>query len=101
MSKRRILFVDDEPNVIEGLRRMLRRQREQWDMEFVSTGAAALARMAACPFEVVVTDLLMPDMDGAEFLERVVRYYPGTARLILSGHADEGMAKRAMNLAHQ
>lgn len=100
-EKKRILFVDDEPNVIEGLRRMLRKQRDAWEMEFVTSARAALERMSAEPFHVIVTDLKMPDMNGAELLEQVVEKYPDTVRIVLSGHADEDMTTRAMRVVHQ
>ena len=100
-ARKRILFVDDEPNVIDALRRMLRKQRDEWDMEFVTSGRAALERMKLAPFHVMVTDLRMPDMNGAELLEQVVEKYPDTVRIVLSGHADEDMITRAMRLAHQ
>lgn len=99
--KKRILFVDDDPNLIEGLRRALRSQREVWDMEFVAGGAQALTCMAAAPFDVLVTDMHMPGMDGAELLERVLHDYPSTARIVLTGHADESLTRRAINLAHR
>lgn len=101
MIKRRVLFVDDEPNIIDGLRRLLRKQRALWDMEFVCSAPEALAKLAAAPFDVVVTDLQMPDLNGAELLERVVQHYPATARIVLSGHAEEEMSRRAMKLAHR
>ncbi|HOJ53129.1 MAG TPA: response regulator [Phycisphaerae bacterium] len=99
--KTRILFVDDEPHVLEGLRRILRRYRDRWEMEFVSSGPEALALMEASPFNVIVTDMMLPGMDGAELLERVVERYPGTARIALSGHADEQASARALRVAHR
>jgi len=101
MSKKRIVFVDDEPNVLEGLRRMLRKQRHEWDMEFVASGDEALAKMAESPFDVVVTDMEMPSMDGAEFLEQVLERHPDVARIVLSGHADDASTIRALRVAHQ
>jgi CheY-like chemotaxis protein len=62
---RRVLFVDDEPNILEGLRRMLRPLRQEWDMEFVNGGAEALEVLARAPVDVLVSDMRMPGMDGA------------------------------------
>jgi HD-like signal output (HDOD) protein/ActR/RegA family two-component response regulator len=87
-TKRRILFVDDEPNVLAGLRRSLRRQREAWEMSFVTGAAEALADMALLPYDVVISDMRMPGMDGAQLLAEVRRRHPQTSRIILSGHAD-------------
>ena len=87
-AMKRILFVDDEEMVLQGLQRMLRSLRREWDMTFVESGAKALELMAEQPFDVVVSDMLMPGMTGAELLNEVMKRYPRTVRLILSGHAD-------------
>ena len=52
--KTRILFVDDDPLVLQGLQRMLRSMRQEWEMEFVDGAASALARLAESSFDVVV-----------------------------------------------
>lgn len=84
----RVLFVDDEPHLLAALRRMLRPERERWDVRFASSGAEALALLAQEPADAIVSDLRMPGMDGADLLARVQRGYPATARIILSGQAD-------------
>lgn len=85
---RRILFVDDEQNLLSGLRRLLRRKRGVWDMSFFLGAERALAEMESAPPDVVVSDMKMPGMDGAQLLAEVRRRYPRTSRMILSGHAD-------------
>lgn len=99
--KHRILFVDDEPLILQGLQRMLRSMRAEWDMEFVESGAAALKRLAQAPFDVVVTDMRMPGMNGAELLHQVMKLYPLTVRLVLSGHADKDLVLKCVGTAHQ
>lgn len=99
--KRRILFVDDEPLTLQALQRQLRTKREEWDMEFVDSGAKALDRLAASSFDVVVADMLMPGMSGAELLGETQRRHPQTARLILSGHADQQSILKCVPHAHQ
>ena len=74
MSKQQILFVDDEPMVLAGLQRTLRPQRAEWDMVFVESGAQALKHMAAQSFDVIVSDMLMPRMNGAELLKDCLLY---------------------------
>jgi HD-like signal output (HDOD) protein len=98
---KRILFVDDEPNVLEGLRRMLRTQRGEWEMTFVESGSAALAELAREPYDVVVSDMRMPGMDGAQLLTEVMRRYPRIVRIILSGHSDQEMILRSVGPTHQ
>ncbi len=101
MTKKRILFVDDEPNILDGLRRMLRRLKTGLDMAFVEGGRQALEAMAEDPYDVVITDMRMPGMDGIELLEAIRDRYPETIRIILTGQADKNMVLRAVNVAHQ
>jgi len=98
---RRVLFVDDEPRILEGLRRMLRSQRNEWEMAFAPGGEAALAIMEAAPFDVVVSDMRMPEMDGATLLTEVRNLYPQVVRIVLSGHAELSAALRVVPVAHQ
>ncbi|HEY1239790.1 MAG TPA: response regulator [Bryobacteraceae bacterium] len=98
---KRILFVDDEPKILEGLQRMLRSMRKEWEMVFAHSGEEALRMLAASPFDVVVTDMRMPEMDGAQLLEQVQKQYPGVVRLVLSGYFEMEMAMRAVPVAHQ
>ena len=72
-EKKRILFVDDEPNVLSGLRRSLRGQRKLWDMEFAGSGQEALAKADEIHLDAVVTDMRMPGIDGAELLDRIAQ----------------------------
>ena len=98
---KRILFVDDEPRVLEGLQRMLRPRRKEWEMEFATSGSQALALLEAHPFDVIVTDMRMPEMDGATLLEQVQKRFPGVVRMVLSGYFELEMAMRAVPVAHQ
>lgn len=99
--KKRILFVDDEPMVLEGLRRMLRPMREEWEIAFATGGSEALELMAEEPFDVVVSDMRMPQMNGAQLLAEVLKRYPQTVRLILSGHADKELILKCVGSTHQ
>ncbi len=98
---KRIFFVDDEQRVVDGLPRMLRPMREEWEMAFFSSGAAALEAMDALQPDIVVSDMRMPGMNGAEFLGEVRRRHPGTVRLILSGQCDRAAVLDAAGPAHQ
>ncbi|MBI4957331.1 MAG: HDOD domain-containing protein [Myxococcales bacterium] len=96
-----LLFVDDEQAVLDGLRDLLRRERRAWRVVFALGPERALAELAAGTFDVVVADMRMPGMDGAELLELVRGKYPATTRIVLSGHADRGAVLRVMPVAHQ
>ncbi len=98
----RILFVDDDQNVLDGLRDSLRSQRRRWEMVFALGGHVALEHIEKTgPFDVVISDMRMPDMDGAEFLRRVKKVTPGSTRIVLSGQAEEELLLRALPVAHQ
>lgn len=101
MTKQQILFVDDEPMLLQGLQRLLRQFRTEWDMAFVESGQAALAKLAEHPFDVIVSDMRMPGMNGAELLSEVMRRYPAMVRIVLSGHADKELVSKCLGVAHQ
>lgn len=96
-----IYFVDDEKSVLDGQRRALRDLRQNWELHFHASAAEALAEMERSPPHVVVSDMRMPGMDGAEFLERVRSRFPATVRLVLSGQADLALLTRVTRSAHQ
>jgi putative nucleotidyltransferase with HDIG domain len=97
----RILFVDDEANILAALGRMLRDQRGHWQMSFAEGAAAALEQLRASPFDVVVSDMRMPGTDGAALLAQVREESPATARIILSGHSEPEASLRAAAVAHR
>ena len=101
MEKKKVLFVDDETRILDGLRRLLRGQRSEWDMTFVDSAAEALRVLEATAFDVLVTDMRMPGMDGAQLLAEAQRICPGAVRLVLSGHTELEGALRAVPVAHQ
>ena len=92
----RILFVDDEENILKALRRLFRRQ--PWQQEFVASGKEALALWdEQGPFDVVISDHRMPTMTGAELLREVRTRHPDSVRIILSGYADFQSVLDAVN----
>ncbi|MBU1196181.1 MAG: HDOD domain-containing protein [Proteobacteria bacterium] len=99
--KKRILFVDDEVNILKGLKRSLRPVRDLWDMEFVQSGKDALDLLEKQAFDVIVSDMRMPEMDGAALLKTVRKKYPMMVRMILSGYSDQEMVMKSVKSAHQ
>ena len=99
--KKRILFVDDEINILKGLQRSLRPLRKFWDMVFSEGGENALKLLEKHSFDVIVTDMRMPGMDGAQLLKIVQDKYPMMVRIILSGHSDREMIMKIVKSAHQ
>ena len=94
----RVLFVDDEPNVLEGIQRSL---RKQIDLQTAGSGAEGLRVLTeAGPFALVISDMRMPMMNGAQFLAKVREQSPDTVRMILSGQADLEATIAAVNEGH-
>ena len=96
-----LLFVDDEAKVLQGLQRQLRTMRAEWTMHFVAGGRQALDFMAAQPVDIIISDMMMPVMDGSQLLSEVVKQHPQTVRIILSGHAEREAVLRLVGPAHQ
>lgn len=96
-----ILFLDNEEAASRSLRLALRKHRKRWFMRFSSNPTEALEMLEERPAEVVVSDMLMATMDGAEFLTEVKDRWPETLRFVMSGHADDNQALRVIPSAHQ
>jgi response regulator RpfG family c-di-GMP phosphodiesterase len=82
----RILCVDDEPNILSSLRRLFRAQGYQ--VLTAESGKDGLKILETEAVDLVISDMRMPEMDGARFLEHVREHWPGTLRLLLTGYAD-------------
>jgi putative nucleotidyltransferase with HDIG domain len=98
---RRLLFVDDERLVLDGLRNMLRPKQRHWEMTFVTGGPEALEELGKREFDVVVSDMRMPRVDGATVLKHVQATQPNAVRIVLTGHTETDMALRSISVAHQ
>lgn len=96
-----VLFVDDEMNVIQGLRRSLRHMCEEWRMIFANSGAEALELIDGGGIDVVVSDMRMPVIDGATLLEEVEKRDPRAIRFILSGQTSYEDANRLVGVCQQ
>ncbi|HAI13307.1 MAG TPA: hypothetical protein DCM28_16485 [Phycisphaerales bacterium] len=100
-EKLHIIFVDDELNILQGLRRQFRSQRHEWEMHFVDSGAATMELLKTRHFDVIVSDMRMPEMDGAQLLSLIKQQYPHMVRIVLSGYSDQNMTLRAAESAHR
>lgn len=99
--KKRILFVDDEPLVLNGLQRTLRKMRDVWDITFASSAGEALAILEHNSMDVIISDMKMPEMDGSQLLAEVKQRHPHIVRLILSGHVEQETTLHSIQFAHQ
>lgn len=100
-SMKRILFVDDDPRFLEALKVGLQPRAAAWDMTFVESGARAIQELEQSPHDVLVADVRMPEMDGAQLLRTVRERWPDTIRIVLSGAADLEDVIRLLPIAHQ
>jgi putative nucleotidyltransferase with HDIG domain len=98
---RRVLFVDDETQVLDSLRDALRPRRREWEMSFAASGEDALDRLEREVYDVIVSDMRMHGMDGATLLGLVELAQPGAVRIVLSGSAERDVVLRAAAVAHR
>ena len=91
----RLLCVDDEPNILSALRRLFR--AEGYQITVANSGAEGLQVLENQPIDLVISDMRMPEMDGARFLQQVRQRWPDTMRLLLTGYADIGSTVDAIN----
>jgi HD-like signal output (HDOD) protein len=98
---KQVLFVDDDPSVLESLRDALRPWRGDWRATYACGGEAALGALGSTAFDVVVSDMRMPGIDGATLLRRVHELQPSAVRIMLSGSAETDVLERAAAVAHR
>lgn len=99
-QKRKILFVDDEPNFLSGIRRLLRSQRDLWSMEFANSALEAMERTESMDFDAIVSDVNMPGKSGLDLLEmlRANERTRAIPVIILTGNAETALKRRALDL---
>jgi response regulator RpfG family c-di-GMP phosphodiesterase len=90
-----VLCVDDEPNILAALKRTLR--GAGFSALTADGGTEALKILEKLPVDIVVSDMRMPGIDGAQLLEQVHARWPHVVRILLTGHADQGSTVSAIN----
>ncbi len=98
---KRLLFVDDQPQVLRATRRMLMSVSDEWELEFASNGIEALSKLAEQTFDVVISDMKMPGMNGAQLLNEIGWQHPSVIRIVLSGYAEHDLVFKTIGHAHQ
>lgn len=99
--KRHILFVDDQDEILSGIRRMLKPMENAWDMSFTQSGKDALRFLEKKHVDVVVSDFNMKEINGLEFLREVKSRHPETIRIMLSGEIDRNFIMKTVRVVHQ
>ena len=92
-NQKTILFVDNERNILSAIRRSLR--KEEWNLITATSAHEGLQVLQDQPVDLVVSDMRMPEMDGAAFLKQVKDLYPETIRIVLTGYSERESVSRA------
>ncbi|TIH15598.1 HDOD domain-containing protein [Marinifilum sp. JC120] len=97
----KILFVDHDKNILDSFRAMMHGLRKEWKSRFAATGQDTLEMIGKNEFDVVITDMKLPDMDGCELLNKIAKIQPDTIRIMLSGHSDMPSLLKSAKHTHQ
>jgi HD-like signal output (HDOD) protein/CheY-like chemotaxis protein len=100
-AKTRALFVDDEPQILQIIELAMEPLKDQWEMAFAPDALYALGLLENKSFDVVVSDMRMPNMSGADLFAEVQQRWPSTVRIILSGYAEPEQVMKGVATAHQ
>jgi HD-like signal output (HDOD) protein len=98
---KRILFVDDESDMLEGVRTLLHKRRDEWQMDFVESGASAITHLEKQPYDLICSDIRMSPLDGIQLLTKVAERWPQTVRIVLSGYSQSDHGMQLVDIAHQ
>jgi putative nucleotidyltransferase with HDIG domain len=98
--KKRVLFVDDEAMLLD-LYRLVFEEEDGWEINFAPNGRDALNLMSGAPVDVLVSDMRMPGMSGAELVQETMKRHPKTSRLIMSGYSDSEQIAQCLGATHQ
>lgn len=96
-----ILFVDDDSNIIGGIRRMMYSMRDEWDLYFANGGKEAIDLLDHNNIDVIISDIRMPGIDGTQLLTFVRDNYPQIVRITLSGYANDNTSIKNSRIVHQ
>ncbi|MDA8441457.1 MAG: response regulator [Peptococcaceae bacterium] len=101
MTKLSILFVDDDQNLLFGIKRALRVRQKEWSIYFAESGEEALSVLANNSIDIIVTDISMRGIDGTTLLQQTLKLYPSTVRLVLSGYSSQDVIVHNATVTHQ
>ncbi len=99
--KKKVLFVDDETLLLDLYKIAFDEQQSDWDVNVAPSGREALAFLETTPVDVLVSDMRMPGMTGAELVQEVMKRHPRTSRLLMSGYSDSQQIAQCLGATHQ
>ncbi|MDY6967571.1 MAG: response regulator [Spirochaetota bacterium] len=97
---KKIIFVDDEINLLQGLKRSLRSKKGEWDMLFLESGKETLEVLKRSRYDIIVSDYRMPDINGIELLKVIKEKYPYMIRILLTGQSEAEIFEKAKDLVN-
>lgn len=100
-TKKKILFVDNEKEQLNSMRMLLHSKRKEWETHFIANGTEALKLLDEKTFDLVVTDIRLPDISGNIILAEIRKKQPGAIRFVLSGYSDTNEIIKSVKNAHQ
>jgi len=98
---KRILFVDDDHAELHALKNLVASSDFGWEAEYIQSPEEALVRLEQESFDIVVSDLRMPGMDGGAFLSEVMARHPKVVRLIMADATDQNLTMEKAGVVHQ
>jgi len=101
MSRKRVLFVDDEPRILDDLKRSMGRQAHGWDAEYAGGGVEAINALTRSRFDVVVCDASLSEIDAQAVLKKAKSEHPGAVRIVLADRAEREAVMRVVPIAQQ
>ncbi len=101
MNRKKIVFVDDEPNLLKSLERGLRKQKKFWDMIFVPSAKQVLDILTTENIDIIVSDYKMPEMNGLALFAEIQKKYPHIKRILLSGQSEKEIFLQGEKIAHK
>ncbi|HNX60774.1 MAG TPA: response regulator [Spirochaetota bacterium] len=100
MPEYRIIIVDDDPNLISGLRRSLFEKSSDWDIYYTETAQDAIKQLSAGTYDLIITDYKMPGMNGLELLSHVKEKFPAVKRILLTGQSESEVFETSQDIVH-
>lgn len=100
MPEYKIIIVDDDTNLINGLRRSLFEKSSDWDIYYTETAQDAIKQLSAGTYDLVITDYKMPGMNGLELLSHVKDHYPAVKRILLTGQSENEVFETSQDIVH-
>lgn len=98
MAIKFIVFIDDEPNLLNSLKRSLRKYSEKWTISYLESAQAGLDFLEKDPCELLFTDYKMPNMDGLELIRIVREKYPEVKIVLMSGQSEAEVYERSKEI---